>query len=246
MNQNLRAPRVAAAAIAFALSLLAVAPAEAGTITLVRDTGANGYSGDNGGGEMGVSVFTGADVVPMASNAKVAGSSFQTFCIEKNESFNPGVNYQWTLSAEAHNGGVSGQTGPGIDPISAATAFVYTQFYFGQLANYDYTLGDGRKASAAQLQNAIWYLENEISSLDVNSQAWAWVQQANEATDGDGFQDTWSGGIGNVRVLTITDASGGVKQDQLFMVPLPPALYLGFGGLAGLGLMRLRRRKNSA
>ena len=245
MNLNLLSPRAASVAFALVLSLIAVAPAEAGTITLVRDTGANGYSGDNGGGEMGVSVFTGADVVPMASNAKVSGSFFQTFCIEKNESFAPGANYQWTLSGEAHSGGVSGQTSPGTDPISAATAYIYTQFYFGQLANFDYTLGAGRKASATQLQNAIWYLENEISSLDANSQAWAWVQQANEATDGDGFQDKWSGGIGNVRVLTITDASGGARQDQLFMVPLPPAAYLGFGGLAGLGLMRLRRRKNS-
>lgn len=224
----------------------AAAVAEAGTITLVRDKGTNGYSGDNGGGEMGVSVFTGAPVVEMAAVAKVSGSYFQTFCIEKNENFTPGENYEWTLSGASHNGGFAGQTSPNTDPISAATAYLYTQFYFGALQGYDYTLGTARKDSATQLQLAIWYLENEISSLVGGSAAESWVTEALEATDNDGVADNWVGGMGNVRVLTITDASGNNKQDQLFMVPLPPAAFMGLGGLAGLGMMGyLRRRRNS-
>ena len=227
-----------------ALGLASVAQAD--TITLVRDKGANGYSGDNGGGEMGVSVFTGAPVVAMGAAAQVSGSYFQTFCLEKNSFFTPGENYQWTLSGAAQNGGVGGQTSPGSDPISSATAWIYTQFYFAHLNGYDYTLGSGRKASATELQLAIWYLENEISTLVSGSQSAAWVSQAIEATDGDGYLDDWAGGMGGVRVLTITDASGTDKQDQLFMVPLPPAAFMGFGGLAGLGLVGyLRRRRNS-
>jgi hypothetical protein len=242
-RSGLRSTLTLAAAV-FVLGAAGIA--QAGTITLERDKGSNGYSGDNGGGEMGVSAFTGGPVVEMGAVAKISGLYFQTFCIERNEFFTPGESYQWTVSGSAHNGGVGGQTSPGADPVSAATAYLYTQFYFGLLSNYNYTLGSGRKSSATELQNAIWFLENEISGLGPSSQAQLWVSEAREATDGDGYLDNWVGGMGNVRVLTITDASANNKQDQLFMVPLPPAAFMGLGGLAGLGMIGyLRRRRNS-
>lgn len=216
-----------------------------GTITLVRDKGTTGYSGDNGGGEMGVSVFTGTSVVAMGSSAQVSGSYFQTFCIERNEYFTPGTNYNYVINDAATSGGVSGGN---PDPISAATAWLYTKFYFGNLDGYDYDLGTDRKNSATQLQNAFWYLENELTSLDTTSQAYAWVQAAREATDNDGYLDDWAGGIGGVRVLNITDSAGTMKQDQLFMVavPLPPAAFLGLGGLVGLGALRASRRRRKS
>jgi len=148
--------------------------------------------------------------------------SFQSFCLETRETMSSG---EYVFNTKAIEGGV----GPGGDPISPETAYLYTQFARGVLSSYDYSnTGVGRSVSAAELQRAIWELEGEtIGSGQLpatTGQAATWKAEATAAA--------WAT-IRNVRVLNITDASGSIKQDMLVLVPTPAA------ALAGLPLLGL-------
>ncbi len=253
MNSKLRSLVLGAVCLVAGLGFASTA--EAGTITLGYGPGQ--YS-SNGGGEFKVTQFSGSGVPTQGAGVQISGGYFQTFCLEQSETFSPGATYNWTLSDAAHAGGGSAARGAQqdangnwFDPVGSATAFLYTQFWQGTLSwtdsagalkLYDYTVGSGRAASADALQKAIWYLENEQSLSQIggtNSDAYRLVLAAQSAID----SGIWSG-VGNVRVLTLTDSSGGFRQDQLFMVPLPPAASLGFvllAGLAAAGAVRRRR-----
>jgi hypothetical protein len=167
---------------------------------------------------------------------------FQTFTLERNEELSPGT-YNWTLSHYAHAGGSGGAT-DGADPLSNATAGLFLLFNRGLLTNYaghsyDYTSGSGRVASAGELQDAIWYLEGELSDseIDHDSVAWAWAQQALSDNPDGRFPST-----GNVRVLTLTDAQGGAHADILVLMPLPPAVLPALVLLAAVAVAGVIRR----
>jgi len=82
---------------------------------------------------------------------------FATFCDEYNEEFIPGNTYSVTLGPNAMYGGQP----PNGNPISKGTAYLYYLFATGnQSFGYNWNPAD-RAASAGQLQNAIWWLENE-------------------------------------------------------------------------------------
>ena len=231
--------------------------AEAGTITLAYSPGQ--YS-SSGGGEFKVTQFSGAVVPPVGAHVNDPGGIFETFCLEHGEVFSPGTQYNWTMSTAAHAGGGDAahgaqQDGSGnwFDPIDSRTAYLYTQFWNGTLQwtdsanvlkSYDYVgIGAGRPVSADALQKAIWYLENELSLTDIggtSSDAYRLTLAAQHAID----IGQWSG-IGNVRVLTLTDNAGNFRQDQLFVtsVPLPPAAVMGLGLMAAMAALGARRRR---
>ena len=119
----------------------AVSVGSSGQITL-------GYGPDYGTGGGGFAA-TGT------SGDLVALGTFTTFCIEKNEYFHPGGTYNATLANGAVSGGVSGGN---PDPVSMGTAWVYSQFRAGTLTVATPQLLSG------QLQNAIWWLEGEITA----------------------------------------------------------------------------------
>ena len=83
-------------------------------------------------------------------------SSFQTFCIEVTEHIS---GYSQTYNAQLNTQAVFGSTATGGDPVSVGTGWLYSQFARGALSGYNYT--GNRTASAALLQNAFWWLENE-------------------------------------------------------------------------------------
>ena len=158
-------------------------------------------------------------------------SVFQTFCVEYNEHLSFGTTYNVTLSTVAIQGGVGGGS---PDPLDARTAWLYNEFLNGTLAGYDYT-GANRNASAGQLQNAIWYLENEITSVSCGSLAEQFVQMA-EAAD-------WEG-IHNIRVLNLYGMDSLYGQDVLCRVntvPVPGALLLTCLGAVPLSWLRRRQ-----
>lgn len=194
--------------------------------------------GTTGGGEFWV------DVVGKGVSGPINGSNhdFITFCVERNEYFTPGEDLKVAaVSTAAVNGGVAGGS---PDPISPATAWLFTQFWYGTLPGYAHT-----PAKANSLQRAIWFLENEITASDSgyasDSQAQTWVAMA---IAGSSPSTGWSG-IGDVRVLNLMrkDSHGNYTikaQDQLIVTPIPePQAYaMLLAGLGMLGFVAHRRR----
>ena len=86
---------------------------------------------------------------------------FQTFCIEYNEEFTPGVSYGVGVSQKAQYGSQP----PNGDPISIGTAWLYSHFAAGTLSGYNYSYGAGRSTTAGLLQEAIWWLEAEPNGV---------------------------------------------------------------------------------
>lgn len=158
--------------------------------------------------------------------------SFITFCLQRteyidfsNEFIVAGVNTYAETDPSAQGGNSQGR-----DPLSSQTAWLYSQFRAGTLAGYNYNNAN-RWQSANDLQNAIWWFENELTS-DPNN---AFVNAANLAVS-NGFS-----GLGNVRVMNLQFRNGAEAQDQLVLVPEPATLAL-FGAGLGLAGWRLRRR----
>jgi hypothetical protein len=159
-----------------------------------------------------------------------AGSSFASFCLERNETF--GLNTDTFVKSVT-------TTTTTNDPLSAQTAWLFTQYSINA-AGYTIT----NNAQNLSMQQAFWSLENEngYSYSQINTQAKTWVTAANFAVS----SNSWSG-LGNVRVLNLYEDVGYTKsaQDQLVMLaPVPePETYAML--LAGLGVMGavVRRRK---
>lgn len=213
---------------------------------VVRITGNSYQYGE--GGEFTITPISGMNGITGQAR-DLSANSFQTFCVEYSEHINLGSTYYTQLATSSSRGGVGGGS---PDPLSPATAYLYTQFRMGTLSNYDAS-GTARRNDARSLQLAIWFLEDEInpttplvqdawsqymSNTSIGIQARAWVTQAQNAT-------AFSNSIGQVRVLRMFRDAGLTQysQDQLTLVPLPPAAYTGLATLAGLAGFRAWRRR---
>ena len=222
----------------------ALAEITVGPVDIDRNAG---YYGGNGG-EFTISDYTSTSFFnnnAYSSLTKDIGTStpsFQTFCMEKTEYVSiPGI-YNAEVSTTFIDETSGAVTGPGShaiwgskpkgDNLDPMTAYLYTKFAQGTLTGFNY--GVGRAASAVALQEAIWFIEQELGAVSNN-----FVTLANTAV---GLNGEWYGmGIGNVRVLNLyTTSIRDENQSQLYLVPVPGAILLGMLGLSVAGI-KLRR-----
>jgi hypothetical protein len=174
-----------------------------------------------------------------ADPAKDEGTpnTFQTFCIEETEYIYPNPT---TAAAVFNDNAVYGGVGPVGDPISVGTAWLYSEFAAGTLSGYAYYgTSTARKASASELQNAIWYLEEEGGSLSTNYTNLLKGEFGTSSGIADWRADNY--GQYAVKALNLYEiGTGALRQDVLVMVPLPGAILV---GLIALGIAGLKLRK---
>ncbi len=187
-------------------------------------------------------------------NVVTAGlGSFATFCLETSEYINqpPSGPYTYTINTGAVPGDAGAyatdpNTGLPMDNISIGTAWLYSQFRAGTL-----TLDTGtgsyfdanQLANAGELQNAIWYLEDE------GGQNNGYVALAETALGLNATQiQADSNGAYGVVALNLFTPDGGLAQNQLAMapgfitaIPEPSTVTLIACGSGTLGLA-LRRK----
>jgi hypothetical protein len=175
------------------------------------------------------------------------GTAFQTFCLEENEYIYGNTVHSATLSNAAIKGGVGGVGSGTADPVSVGTARLYYEFAKGSLANYNYSATTAaevtaRKASAAALQQTIWWLEGELSTLS-DSNIFKiyildkYVTAAAAMADNNGAYPVMAL---NLWALGHPGELNYLRQDQLVVTPIPGAIWLLGAGL--VGLVGIRRR----
>jgi hypothetical protein len=145
---------------------------------------------------------------------------FLTFCLEKNEGFDPGKCYSTTI-------GTATTGWAGSDPISPFTAFLYSNFRKGTLSGFN----AASLKDYGDLQDAIWALEDEISVPAAGMNKFYDMALASGWTD-----------LGDVRVLNLYYQNGNFAQDQLTIVPLPTAAWSGLAMIGSMAAIRRIRR----
>jgi hypothetical protein len=239
-------------------------------LSTTLDLSPNGYRDQNSsGGEFTALVSGGQNYAANYSSsaqATVNGQTgFETFCVEIDEEFSPGSTYNTSIGNTILPGGAA---------ITVGTAYLYSQFALGNLQNYNYNPGStgvgSRAYTADELQDAIWYLQGEITSAGDqytkgNNYLYSFGGNSfDPASDpfvnlvqtmfGANAYASDSGNNYGVQVLELTGANGAPAQDQLVYttvntptapVPEPATLAAGAMLLAPLGINALRalRRK---
>jgi hypothetical protein len=149
---------------------------------------------------------------------------FNTFCLEPREYFyiNEPLTVQTIGTTIKYN-----DSGSEI-PLDKRVAFLYHEFAHNSW-NEPGIFVYGSRESDALLQSAIWYLQYGIYGSNND-----FVRYANRYFESDGFADS----TGDVVVMNLFGANGGVKQDQLALVPEPMTLLLLGTGLIGVAAFR--------
>jgi hypothetical protein len=214
-----------------------------------------GYSGSNygmyqtgHGGEFTLNVFTsGLSTSGYLFGAGDTGTrdigvtgTFQSFCLEETEYI---YAYPSSPYVVVNSMAVSGGVGLAGDPLSFGTTYLYSQFATGALA-YNYGAA-GRSTSAALLQQAFWWLENEGPSFDSTNPYMA-LAVTTFGSQANAKADAAAGAYGVYALNLWGDAEHTIHiQDQLYYASVPDGgatMTLLGGALLGLGALRRKLR----
>jgi len=171
------------------------------------------------GGEFAISYYGSTDTL------------FTTFCVEPNEYFTPGEK----LVVQSIGTTIMNNGGKTPIALNSLVAYLYHEFAhnsWNETGIFNYDNYAARKADDALLQSAIWLLQ--YPTQDVNNKFIDYALKYYE-------QDKWSG-TGDVVVLNLFSPNGGVRQDQLALVPEPTTLMLLGVGLLGVGVLRRKTK----
>ncbi len=180
-------------------------------------------------------------------------TDFETFCLERNEYFVPGNTvYDVTVGSAAMKGGIAGGS---PDPLDGRTAYLYKAYRLNELAgsisyeknssvySFNWTDSDSDKIA---VQDAIWYLENELTSTGASS---------SKASILVGWLDSLSAvdlaaALDHVRVANLwAEGHAGelahAKQSQLTLVPEPASVAVWSFIVSVFGGAFYLRRKRS-
>lgn len=234
-------------------------------LSTTLDLAPNGYRDPNAwGGEFTAFVTGGPNFAAnysSAAQATIGGQTgFETFCVEIDEEFSPGGTYNTSLGNTIIPGGAA---------LTIGTAYLYSQFAQGTLSGYQYGTGTARETSADELQDAIWYLQGEVTSAGNHFTMGSGngYQGGNYLYNfgGTGFNpasdpfvnlvqtmfgaNATASDAGNnygVQVLELSSA-GGYNQDQLVYCPVPEPATFAAGAIPlvplGISLVRALRKK---
>ncbi|HTR40307.1 MAG TPA: hypothetical protein VMH87_01655 [Pseudomonadales bacterium] len=211
-------------------------------LTTTLDTSPKGYHDSSyAGGEFTALVSGGANYVANYSSSATATvngqTGFETFCVEVDEQFSPGSTYNTSIGNTIMPGGAA---------IAIGTAYLYSQFAQGTLQGYNYNQNTTGKNSRAytsdELQDAIWYLQGEITSsgdqytrgnnylysfggFSFDPKTDPFVKLVENMFGSNAFLSD-SGNNYGVEVLELTDSHGSPVQDQLVYVPTAPPVVI--------------------
>ncbi|MGD1030821.1 MAG: hypothetical protein ABSA05_06725 [Opitutaceae bacterium] len=178
---------------------------------------------------------------PSNSGAFNGLTAFETFCVEggtNDVNFNPGQAYAYSMSEDILGGSQPDMT------LSVGAAWLYEQFATGTLEGYDYsTTNGGRSTAAAELQDAIWFLQGETGDPD---NIFSLAAESEFGTTDDTESVLAYGNDFGVEVINPMDGNGAAAQNQLFYDgdPVPDGgETIGLLGAALIALNLLRRRR---
>ncbi len=199
--------------IAMVVGFVMVQAASALPVTFYR---VDGYYSGNGGEFTAIGTpYVGAYDSSATATIPSGATGFQTFCLELNESLSFGTLYDYPgLENAAVQGGLGGGS---PDEISWGTAWLYSQFAAGSLAGYDYTPGASRSSSAGLLQQAIWWLEHEVSLGNPGGNAFIAAAIAQFGSEDDARASAVAGAYG-VHVINPVNNQAADRQSVLVVV----------------------------
>lgn len=174
----------------------------------------------------------------LVTGGSYGGPSFETFCVETTEFLSIGSTYTVTKNTGAVYGGSGyGLTYDGdvagtsvFDPLSKATGWLYSEFRAGGGALTGWT---GSVADKTDLQLAIWWLEDEITTIGGNASIWA--------AQGIGNASEYAG---STYVMNLT--VGENEHQDLLAIPEPETYAMLLAGLGLMGFVARRRQRKLA